>query len=100
MIAARRLGAIGFALLVAVPAMGETAGGPVRDGVYPTRQTSEMVDHPDPACPGLARFRQDSIEYTEWANQRVVSTWTNTTETFMMCLDSDSADPTTTDPAR
>ena len=62
------------------------------DGVQAALPNSVMVTHPDPQCPGSARFRRDSITYTEWANNKAVSTWTNTTETFQTCVDDDPND--------
>lgn len=92
----------GLVLLGATPVMGETLPVIVPDGVYPSPAVSVMVIHPDPACPGPARFRRDSIEYTEWANRKAVSTWTNTSETFLGCVDGDAppdgSDPGAADP--
>ncbi len=63
------------------------------DGVQAGPLNSTMVIHPDPQCPAMARFRADSISYTEWANRKVVSTWTNTTETFLECVEGDPGAP-------
>ncbi len=69
------------------------------DGVQAAPLTSTMVLHPDPQCPGMANFRSDSISYTEWANNKVVSTWTNTTETFLGCVETDPGAPDPAPPA-
>lgn len=67
----------------------------IPDGVQASPVASAMVTHLDPQCPGMASFRRDSISYTERANNRVVSNWTNTSETFVACVD---ADPNAPDP--
>ena len=69
------------------------------DGVQAAPVNSTMVVHPDPQCPGMANFRSDSISYTEWANNKAVSTWTNTTETFLGCVETDPLAPDPPPPA-
>lgn len=80
--------AVGLALLwLSSPAYSQQAAAPVPDGVRMSPVSSVVLTRPDPQCPDLARFRTDSIEYTEWANNVAVSKWTNTTETFLECVD-------------
>lgn len=67
----------------------------VPDGVQASPTTSVMVVHADAQCPAMASFRRDSISYTEWANNLVVSNWTNTTETFLECVDAEPGAPET-----
>ncbi len=61
----------------------------IPDGVQASPVTSTMVTRYDPQCPGMASFRRDSISYTERANNLVVSNWTNTSDTFVACVDAD-----------
>ena len=72
----------------------------VPDGVQASPVASVMVVHADAQCPAMASFRRDSISYTERANNRVVSNWTNASETFVACVDADpnAPDPNTLDP--
>lgn len=67
----------------------------VPDGVQASPVASVMITRPDAQCPAMASFRRDSISYTEWANNVAVSNWTNTSDTFLGCVD---ADPNGADP--
>lgn len=80
------------------PATGADPAVRIPDGVQASPTSSVLVTHPDPQCPGAGSFRRNSITYTEWANNKVVSTWTNTTETFQACVDADPSAPETPPP--
>lgn len=63
------------------------------DGVQASPSGSVLVVHPDPQCPGTASFRRISTTYTEWSNNKAVSTWINTADSFVACVDADPNAP-------
>ena len=81
------------ASLAAATSRADQAVNHVPDGVYPSPTVSEMVTHPSPECPDKAVFRRDSTDYTEWANNVPVSKWTNTSESFLRCVDAQGETP-------
>lgn len=71
------------------------------DGVQAELPTTTLVQHPTPECgadedpvapsggaaaPNLGFFTLNVTKYSEWSNGKVVSTWSNSAETFLRCL--------------
>lgn len=71
------------------------------DGVQAEKPTTTLVQRATPKCgadedpaapsggvaaPNLGFFRLDVTKYAEWSNGKVVSTWANSAETFLRCV--------------